>query len=143
MTKYSEMKKCTKCGGRKDKEAFHKNWRYPDGYSYHCKDCLNKANNRRRRKKKEREKTEKKERTIESKRLVLKKYTKDEEEISWWLDRYLLGCQICGEDEETLSLDHDHETMEIRGWLCFRCNTGLGFFRDDVDLLQNAIEYLE
>ena len=39
-------------------------------------------------------------------------------------------------------LDHNHGTGEFRGFLCDSCNTGLGKFGDDPDLLARAIEYL-
>ena len=39
--------------------------------------------------------------------------------------------------------DHDHKTGNAREWLCDSCNTGLGRFKDDIALLQRAIEYLE
>jgi hypothetical protein len=39
-------------------------------------------------------------------------------------------------------IDHDHETGEIIGWLCDSCNTGLGRFKDDSQVLARAIEYL-
>ena len=60
-------------------------------------------------------------------------------------------CAICGEEEARekdgkkmrLCLDHDHETMKIRGLLCHACNTGIGKLRDSVDLVRKALEYLE
>lgn len=39
-------------------------------------------------------------------------------------------------------LDHDHETGKPREWICDSCNTGIGRFKDDIDLLKKAIEYL-
>jgi hypothetical protein len=61
-------------------------------------------------------------------------------------------CAICGLSETRLSrnkdrvcelaIDHDHMTGKIRELLCYSCNTGLGRFIDDVNLLQKAIDYL-
>ena len=51
-------------------------------------------------------------------------------------------CAICNEHMSKPHWDHDHVTNEFRGWLCFRCNVGLGQFRDDPALLSAAIDYL-
>lgn len=40
-------------------------------------------------------------------------------------------------------VDHCHETGKVRGILCNLCNSGLGQFRDDIALMQRAIEYLQ
>ncbi|MCU1603049.1 MAG: Recombination endonuclease [Frankiales bacterium] len=48
----------------------------------------------------------------------------------------------CGENPPE-HVDHDHETGEVRGILCFNCNGGLGQFKDRVDILTKAITYLE
>jgi hypothetical protein len=42
-----------------------------------------------------------------------------------------------------LHVDHDHETGEVRGLLCFSCNVGTGNFGNHVKRLQRAIDYLE
>ena len=42
-----------------------------------------------------------------------------------------------------MHLDHDHESGQLRGILCFRCNNALGDFHDDLPLLRAAIRYLE
>lgn len=39
--------------------------------------------------------------------------------------------------------DHNHITGHPRAWICDSCNTGLGRFKDDINLLNSAIEYLE
>lgn len=55
------------------------------------------------------------------------------------------GCAICGginESGRKLAVDHNHETGEIRGLLCDKCNRGLGFFNDDIMILDLAVEYL-
>jgi hypothetical protein len=55
-------------------------------------------------------------------------------------------CAICNthdsELSKPLSLDHNHSTDEVRGLLCHHCNTGLGLFRDNPELLRAAIAYL-
>lgn len=55
-------------------------------------------------------------------------------------------CKICGKelpDGEYLCVDHNKETGEIRGLLCDQCNRGLGYFHEVVEILKNAIKYLE
>lgn len=50
-------------------------------------------------------------------------------------------CEICG-SAEGLCVDHDHASKAIRGVLCRKCNTGLGMFADDPDLMARAAEYV-
>lgn len=57
-------------------------------------------------------------------------------------------CAICKQLNVTkrsprLVVDHDHKSGKIRGLLCHRCNCGLGYFKDDLGLLQGAAEYLK
>lgn len=54
-------------------------------------------------------------------------------------------CSICNiEFSEKIypCIDHNHETGKIRGILCSKCNTALGFFKDSRDLLKKAVGYL-
>jgi len=39
--------------------------------------------------------------------------------------------------------DHDHETEKFRGWLCHKCNLGLGNLGDDAERCKRAAEYLK
>ena len=39
--------------------------------------------------------------------------------------------------------DHDHNTGNIRDFICDSCNTGLGRFKNGENYLHNAIEYLK
>lgn len=59
-------------------------------------------------------------------------------------DLKLLGdaCEICGETEN-LAIDHCHVSGKVRGRLCFNCNGGLGNFKDNVNSLERAIDYLK
>lgn len=52
------------------------------------------------------------------------------------------GCFICG-SLDNLVVDHDHITKKVCGCLCHSCNTGLGFFKENPDLLYSAIHYLK
>lgn len=56
-------------------------------------------------------------------------------------------CAICparepGGGRKNFHVDHNHDTGEFRGLLCSNCNTGLGQFRDNSDLLIKAAIYL-
>ena len=50
-------------------------------------------------------------------------------------------CALCNRHVK-LHVDHDHDTGEVRGLLCHRCNVGLGYFQDNTQLLYKAIKYL-
>ena len=50
-------------------------------------------------------------------------------------------CPICKGPAK--HLDHDHRTGAVRSFLCRRCNTGLGCFKDDPTVLRKAADYLE
>lgn len=54
-------------------------------------------------------------------------------------------CAICRQpsDGRKLHIDHDHSTKSVRALLCFNCNGMLGQARDNRDVLQNAIKYLD
>lgn len=57
-------------------------------------------------------------------------------------------CPICSKRTiagitSKVVLDHNHRTGKIRGWVCDSCNTGIGRFKDDIDLIKRAIKFLE
>lgn len=56
-------------------------------------------------------------------------------------------CAICRKEIPSTGsgrhLDHCHQTNAIRGILCVTCNLGLGNFKDNVEALKRAVNYLE
>lgn len=62
-------------------------------------------------------------------------------------------CAICKQENTSvtndrtqkrkLAVDHCHKTGKFRGIICVHCNSGLGYFRDNPEYLQSAIEYLK
>jgi len=53
-------------------------------------------------------------------------------------------CLGCGNHKtiNQLYVDHNHTTGEVRGLLCGKCNSVLGFAKDSVETLTNLIRYL-
>jgi hypothetical protein len=54
-------------------------------------------------------------------------------------------CECCGgtnKNGHTLALDHDHITGTFRGWLCHRCNLGIGKLGDTLYGVTQAVKYL-
>ena len=42
-----------------------------------------------------------------------------------------------------LAVDHCHKTNKIRKLLCSNCNGALGLFKDNVEVMQKAIQYIK
>jgi hypothetical protein len=57
-------------------------------------------------------------------------------------------CLICKKDygnnkNKYLSIDHNHDTGEIRGLLCQKCNSAIGLLNEDIELVKRTLLYLE
>lgn len=48
-----------------------------------------------------------------------------------------------GHKVDLLHVDHNHMTGQIRGLLCYNCNNGIGRLKEDIEVLEKAIEYLK
>jgi hypothetical protein len=59
-------------------------------------------------------------------------------------------CAICRKQEKRtfkgrvtlLAVDHDHQTGCVRGLLCSFCNTAIGLFRENPEIMLSAMAYL-
>ena len=111
---------CKKCNTDKPLTKFHHDKRTPNKRRSTCNDCRN-----------------------QHKRVtnISSSHRKD------LLEEQNNSCAICGINQSDtvrkLSVDHNHETNQVRGLLCNGCNLGLGQFKDSVVFLSYAIEYLE
>lgn len=52
-------------------------------------------------------------------------------------------CEIAFCDKTDIVFDHCHASKTFRGWICSRCNSALGFARDDPVILRSLANYLE
>lgn len=80
-----------------------------------------------------------------------KRYNITPQEYEAMLEAQKYRCAICGkkaEDNkrggkiESLNIDHCHKTKRVRALLCHTCNAGLGHFKDKIDNLMRAVQYL-
>ena len=156
------MKTCTVCKLEKLRtvDNFHVNARFRDGFYPQCTICVRAADrllyatseDRRekvRTKSREwrRENLERARRSDRKKHLR-RKYGLTEEGYLVLLQAQDGRCAICGNEQtdgrrDSLDVDHDHSTGQLRGLLCGQCNKGLGTFGDDPQKLRKAADYLE
>jgi len=154
-------KTCTKCGvvyKEPLEKWFHKNCTNKDKLSCQCKKCvaiykarrykkdvkykanLYAANKRYKQTKKgkERQRVLNRKRTTETYGLTPMDYNR------MWVKQKGC-CAICGRHQDEfkrkLAIDHNHETGQVRGLLCTRCNTLVEGVADK-NFMQSALEYL-
>ena len=53
-------------------------------------------------------------------------------------------CLVSSDDYgKRFHVDHCHTTNKVRGLLCSSCNTGVGMFKDNSDILTKAAQYVD
>lgn len=76
----------------------------------------------------------------------LKKFGMTENDYKDLYDKQSGRCAICQKHSSEyltrLSIDHCHSENKVRGLLCLQCNTALGSFKDNVEYLARARDYL-
>lgn len=123
---------CTKCGEEKDLEDFCRQKTGRDGRHSRCKVCHNAAN---------REFVKRK--YGSSRHYHLKqRFGIGAAEVDAMIEAQGGLCPIC-QKRAAVHVDHDHKTGKVRAILCEPCNGGLGQFKDDPQIIRNAIAYLK
>lgn len=128
------MKTCKICETQKEKSEFYINEK-----SFRCKEC-EKARKRK-------ERTIRDHHHMDRKKMLKYHYGITPEDYVNMLHKQKGVCAICGQDNPVhrgnMCVDHSHTTGKVRGLLCHTCNITLGYMKDDVNLLLNAIRYLK
>lgn len=127
---------CTQCHLEKDLESFSIHNGFKDGRNSKCKSC--KTSNQRKGYKDGRYKAT----PWTYEKHLKEKYGLSFEEFTSMLETQIGLCKICLLPMDKPNVDHCHLTGKIRGLLCVKCNTGLGKFNDDPELLKVALQYL-
>ena len=75
----------------------------------------------------------------------LKRYGLTFETFNLLVKKQNKQCAICKKviEDDKINIDHDHKTGKVRGLLCWNCNVGIGYLKDNVEFLKNAIDYLK
>lgn len=166
-----ETKVCCHCREALPVSSFQKNRTAPDGLQYRCKKCTQKASADCRAKRghlwrqktdpwsKRPENRERRNATTRARQARRDPALKREERYRWTLShKYGLTpelkkvllyaqdykCSICSDVIDFhCSVDHCHAHDYVRGLLCDKCNSALGLFKDNPEILRNAALYLE
>jgi hypothetical protein len=136
-------KLCTACGVTKPIDQYNKRAASKDGLNGWCRPCVNAKSlawyrgNRERVKKNHRE------------YMLRSQYGIGEAEFQRLLKLQGSKCALCPVTFSTegsrrnLCVDHDHDTGQVRGLLCARCNTSIGQLGDSAEGLRRALAYVE
>lgn len=132
------MKRCYICKAKKTESEFHKDRSKPDGFNSRCKSCNTvKQSLYTKRIKKEFGRT--RARAYELKHY----YGIMQAEYDSMLKAQNGVCAICKtKPENTLAVDHCHDSKSVRGLLCRRCNSAIGLFDEDLGKLSAAMDYI-
>lgn len=152
MESLPETRICRKCGAERPLAEFRV--RFKDGHryiEYSCQECR-RAYNRIQSKRFTENNREKLKAQYQANKEryrrnhISRKYKISLQAVEAMLIRQDWKCAICGNAligaKRPYHIDHCHDTHVVRGALCNNCNLGLGHFRDNPSLLENAIEYL-
>lgn len=137
------MKICYICKKEKSYELFYNRLASKDGKMSRCKDCDRIERRKRRWKPKNESPESYRNRRLKARfGITIQDYDRMNEEQKGL-------CAICHKPQRTsgfhekLLVDHCHTKNKVRQLLCMPCNAALGLFKEDIVILQSAINYLE
>jgi hypothetical protein len=126
------MKQCTKCGEQKPLSEFCKSSFTKDSIQSYCKSC------------KRDDYKKHKIKRLDKKRE--KRYGITRKQFDQKIIEQNGRCEICNiifNPNKNPCVDHNHVTLAVRGLLCSPCNTALGSFKDSIEIMQSAQEYIK
>jgi len=130
---------CNLCKEEKPISAFREKKKGCGIYRYACRKCEHKENKSRWDTPEYRASAK-----IRAKRCNLKReYNLDYEVYLKMIEEQESKCLICKVEMQPINVDHCHTTGKVRGLLCMHCNNGLGAFKDNINNMKIAIQYLE
>jgi len=142
-------KNCNKCKVERGAEEFFKDAGTADGIANVCKSCKNEQVQAWRKKKKAEYVKEfgtayPINKDLSRNRSLKFRYGISQVEYNAMLLKQEGKCAICKviPSNRPLVVDHDHNTKEVRGLLCDKCNISIGIF-DNKPLLDQAKRYLK
>ena len=134
------MKSCATCKTEKPLSLFYGDSRSKDKRAFECKRCSDKRSTEWRKQNLE------KYRTNQRRNRLMRNFGITIPEYDSILEKQDGVCAICGAKQSgghgRFHVDHDHSAESVRGILCFSCNIGLGYFKDNPVFLLAAIKYL-
>lgn len=144
------MKTCMKCGAQKPRSDFHKHSLAADGLKTWCKPCAlayTKQWNIDNPAKRAAWVAQRKANPALYRAANWRNQGIDVGQATKALQAHSGFCDLCGAGspgtKKGWAVDHCHATGNVRGILCFGCNTGLGGFKDNPVILRKAAEYVE
>ena len=140
MVNTATHKKCPICGELKERSEFYKWKSRQDGLTAYCKPCFNIKN------KKWFKENPDKLPTLKEKRAYSRKknFGLSEEDYAQMLVDQNNQCAICKKEIGwEAAVDHCHATNVVRGLLCRKCNLGIGAFKDNIETIRKAIDYVK
>lgn len=134
------MKTCTSCLQSKEESEFYPDKQKKDGLRSSCKTCVSSYWKRSRHVRTDEQVSTSK---VRSRKHQLKRYGLSLDQYNEMIESQNGVCAICHKVMDSPHVDHNHETGHTRGLLCSFCNTGLGYFFENIESLGRAKEYLD